>query len=728
MYVRMLCYRMERQHVTVNLIAAYGFDIRSATAQCDRSVLCSIDSIPTDGIGSLDYARPSLINVDAERNIQALEQLCYRRHRSRSGGIREAAELGCNLVDKAVDIQLALEAEIKVVEREVDARARLVHGCTDCKLAEALVADGEAEAYLLDIGQFEIEVEQIKHGADERLVDGEAEEAFGDLQADGHALRNSAAGCIGGVTVCSGGGFGYRGCTCLLVVNLTDIRAEQRCDALELDFAEAETFRIDVCRVVVCADFARLNFRLQDVDVVVRSLGQSGGTEQVQLKQRAVEGIAQFDGDLEVAQQQTADAVEHERAEVEVRFEPDGEVDIVVGKHCFDYRRAIVSRACDERLCLLLTVDEVDIFRRAYNRAFLFVGAVGFQCVDGTAVLDILAVGHGCSVHCKRLDKDGCRTKRIGDKSDDPACERIVVIVIAGLKTFARHREVDVGGGGQSEIAELAGFDVRDVSVVRKLARELIRLDDGLVADVELLDIERRRKAFGKFGIHAELGPVDAVCSDLDVADVGQLDACEGVLDAGVLRADLGEDCLHRGQRELQREVAGVDERTEVGVIMQSHVLCRFHGGRNGFGCALGRRTRYETEQIQSFELDLHAFAEQAAEVGIERVVEEVHLKHRRRACLFALGVVVVTVDFQPDLHICDGDRAFAAELDVGVEHYIEVRAARVAEVTDDVDGKTVVDEIHTEIGLDCVNAEDEVDKRTELDIRTRHAVEAHID
>ena len=160
---------------------------------------------------------------------------------------------------------------------------------------------------------------------------------------------------------------------------------------------------------------------------------------------------------------------------------------------------------------------------------------------------------------------------------------------------------------------------------------------------------------------------------------------------------------------------------------MQSHVLCRFHGGRNGFGCALGRRTRYEIEQIQSFELDLHAFAEQTVEVGIERVVEEVHLKHRRLG-LFGGGVVVVTVDGKPDLHICDGDRAFAAESDVGVEHYLEVRAARVAEVTDDVDGKTVVDEIHTESGLDCVNAEDEVDKRTELDIRTRHAVEAHID
>ena len=181
----------------------------------------------------------SLVNAQRKRGANAINQALQKRHRACRRRIGQAGELGCNLVDKAVDIQLALEAEVKVVEREVDARARLVHGCTDCKLVEAGVAKGEAEAYPLDIGQFEIEVEQTKHGADERLVDGEAEEAFGDLQADGHALRNSAAGCIGGVTVCGGGGFGYRGCTCLLVVNLTNIRTEQRCDALELDLAEA---------------------------------------------------------------------------------------------------------------------------------------------------------------------------------------------------------------------------------------------------------------------------------------------------------------------------------------------------------------------------------------------------------------------------------------------------------------------------------------------------------
>ena len=238
-----------------------------------------------------------------------------------------------------------------------------------------------------------------------------------------------------------------------------------------------------------------------------------------------------------------------------------------------------------------------------------------------------------------------------------------------------------------------------------------------------MFDVDGRTEVFGQFGIQRQPRPVFRAAVGLNhyVAEVGQVDIAE--VEVGIVRTHFGEDGFDCRQRQLQREISGVNHNRKIRILVQSHIGSVGNGRRGGFRILRARagqsaeRLRKQSFYAEPSDVALHARAEQTAEVRIQRVVCKTYRQHSIETAGF-----VIASDFEQDLQLA------GAEVNPAVKLNVEVRRVFVSELARDIYVKTVVCKFDTQCALDGVDAEDEVRKRTEVNVGTGMTVEAHID
>ena len=238
-----------------------------------------------------------------------------------------------------------------------------------------------------------------------------------------------------------------------------------------------------------------------------------------------------------------------------------------------------------------------------------------------------------------------------------------------------------------------------------------------------MVDVDGRTEVFGQFGIQRQPRPVFRASVGLNhyVAEVGQVDIAE--VEVGIVRSDLGNDGFDCRQRQLQREISGVNHNRKIRILVQSHIGSVGNGRRGGFRILRARagqtaeRISNERFHTEIGDITLHSRAEQTAEVRIQRVVCKTYRQHSIEAAGF-----VIASDFEQNLQLA------GAEVNPAVKLNVEVRRVFVSELARDVYVKAVVCKFDTQCALDGVDAEDEVRQRSEVNVGTGMTVEAHID
>ena len=428
-------------------------------------------------------------------------------------GVGDARKLLLHLVDEVLGVEGVLQAEGEVVYGEVQARARAVHRGVEGDGIHRRSAEGEGKLKALDVGQradassSERLAEQVvEHEVDERLVDVDADVVLRKVDAERDA--------DGGGLLCGGIGvlrLRRSGGTALIdaLIGVADIAAQQARYALELDLAKPQAACVDVDGIAERTLLLSGEFRLGFEVVEVALLDQPGRAEIVHLKDGGVERLAQRDRHAQVAEQDAAQARRDDRAEVDVGFKLDAEVDVAGGERRLDHRRAI-EFGIVRIVPLRLTVRVEELRRVARNGgAHLVVdgctGAVLSLRIERTFVFDVFLIRRS-----EGGDEEAVGTQHIREQPDHPARERVVVVIVTGLETFAGHGEIDVAGRGESEVVrKLARIHIEQLLVSHFLAVlsddvvagvvdvDVIRGVDALRADVHLGDVDGDAEVLG---------------------------------------------------------------------------------------------------------------------------------------------------------------------------------------------------------------------------------------
>ena len=692
-----------------------------------------------------------LVDIERQGRADAVDEGLQQRHDACGLGVGDACKLRLHPADEVFDVQRVLQRELDVADGDDGACACRVESGAELDALHRRLTEGEDKLEVLHIGQardarlLESLTEHAEHGVDERLVDVDADVVLRKVDAEGDADGLTRLGFAARlvarlVAFRSGDGAGVY---VLLLISEADIGAEQARDALELDLAEPQAARVDVDRVAERLDIARDVAGAEVIDVAC--LDQPGGAEIVHLEDGGVEGRAQRDRHAQVAEQDAADAGRDDGAEVEVRLDLDAEVDRAGSEGRLDHRRAVILRAGGEsrhgrRVSAVLLLG---VIAAAVLRDLAHFGVDGgarlfrlclIHDVDGPAVFVVFGVGR---VVCRHEEAVG--TQHIREQPDHPACERAVVALFGfgiafrsapGVRvvrngrhqTFAGHGDVDVRRRGEREVVrDLARRDVEDrlVHFIQRIG-DVVGGVELLGADVELDDVERHAEVLGHLEAEREQAAVLPVAEglDADVAEVGQLEV-DG--DVGVVRAHLGEDGVHRRERQLQREVARVDDCREISIVVQGHARRGRDARRHSRFAGSHRAAEHSAErlgeelgdtEVADLRLDVsHARAEHAREVDVDAVAREDDAEDGLFAAL------------DLELHL-----QLAREVEVGVELHREVRLILAAEVVHDVERKVGADKRRvTQLVLDRIDAEDHVHKLARVDRRAVVAPEAEL-
>ena len=704
--------------------------------------LTRFKSVAITAARCLHHSRAPPVNIDRKVRVDAADEGLEQGHDACGLGVSDARKLRLDSADEVSRLKALVEGDLEVAEGEVQACARGVDCGAQRDGAQAVLAEGEPEPEVLDLREGEVaEVDHAEDHLDERAVDGETDVVLGDvdgeIDADGAAatcgfgavLGGAVLGGVafGGVALCCGD----RGAAGGFVIDLTDVRAQQARDALELDLAESEAARVDVDGVAERFQRAVIHRLAHGVDAARRLGREPGGAEIVDLEHGGVrafvgEGRAELDRETQVAEQDAADAVGDEGAEVEVRLKLDAYVDLALREGRLDHRGAVklsFGKLFFDEVILRINIALEGAVRGLHQGADELVGAFCFILgVDGPAILVVFRVGNVIRRH-----EEAVGAEQVREQADSPARERVVIAIFAGLEVLGGHGEARVRAQGDGEVGvELARGNVEELLIfIRTRHRTALRVD-ALGADVEVLHVHGDAERLGHLdgeGEQVALVSV-AVGLDADVAEVGKLHVNGEV---GAVRTHLGEDGLHRGERELQREVAGVDGRGDVSVVVQRHAVGVVDGSRGGFCRRLRKpRARKRREQRvfepQPRDLALHALAQHAGEIRIQGVV----LKDDGEDGGMGRNTVVddrkmVVDDVQLDLQR-------AVEGEVGVEVNGVIRFLLVADVAAHGDAEVGADKLRAaQQRLERLDAEDEVRKFAEVDARARLAPEADV-